>query len=90
MFLLNDPVPLALDKARPLTAARPDHVFSPKGSGLVSGLYIRAGTEPERYWLSALRRLGIRQRRMYDTRHTYATMCLMSGMNPAFIAAQSQ
>ena len=25
---------------------------------------------------------------MYDTRHTYATMCLMSGMNPAFIAAQ--
>lgn len=35
-----------------------------------------------------MRKLGIRQRRMYDTRHTYATMCLMSGMNPAFIAAQ--
>lgn len=31
---------------------------------------------------------GIRYRRMYDTRHTYATMCLMSGMNPVFIAAQ--
>jgi integrase len=38
--------------------------------------------------LAALRKTGIRYRRMYDTRHTYATMCLMSGMNPAFIAAQ--
>lgn len=25
---------------------------------------------------------------MHDTRHTYATMCLVAGMNPAFIAAQ--
>ena len=32
--------------------------------------------------------LGIRERRQYDTRHTYATMCLMAGMNPAFIASQ--
>jgi integrase len=24
----------------------------------------------------------------YDTRHTYATMCLMADMNPAFIANQ--
>ncbi|MCF7530875.1 hypothetical protein [Pseudomonas petrae] len=54
----------------------------------MSGLYIRPETGPKRYWLSALRKLGIRQRRMYDTRHTYATMCLMSGVNPAFIAAQ--
>jgi integrase len=87
---LNDPRLPVLDKARPLTAARPDDVFAPIGSGLVSGLYIRAGTGPNRYWLSALRRLGIRQRRMYDTRHMYAIMRLMSGMNPASIAAQSQ
>lgn len=32
--------------------------------------------------------LTIRERRQYDTRHTYATMCLMAGMNPAFIANQ--
>lgn len=25
---------------------------------------------------------------MYDTRHTYATMCLMAGMNTAFMAEQ--
>lgn len=27
-------------------------------------------------------------RRQYETRHTYATICLMTGMNPAFIANQ--
>lgn len=27
-------------------------------------------------------------RRQYDTRHTYATMSLMAGMSPAFIANQ--
>ncbi|SMF35833.1 integrase [Pseudomonas sp. LAIL14HWK12:I11] len=32
--------------------------------------------------------LDIRDRRQYDTRHTYATLCLMPGMNPAFIANQ--
>lgn len=32
--------------------------------------------------------LGIRARRQYNCRHTYATMCLMSGMNPAIIATQ--
>ena len=32
------------------------------------------------------RALCIGVRRQYDTLHTYATMCLMAGMNPAFIA----
>lgn len=86
--LLNDRALKALEKARPLTAARSDYVFAPEGSGDKSELFIRSETGPKRYWLSALRKLGIRHRRMYDTRHTYATMCLMSGMNPAFIAAQ--
>ncbi|UVL33300.1 site-specific integrase [Pseudomonas sp. B21-041] len=86
--LWNDRAIKALEKARPLTAARSDYVFAPEGSGDKSELFIRSETGPKRYWLSALRKLGIRHRRMYDTRHTYATMCLMSGMNPAFIAAQ--
>jgi integrase len=33
-------------------------------------------------------RLGIRHRRPYNCRHTYATMMLMSGMTPAFCAKQ--
>ena len=86
--LLNDQALQALEKARPLTAARSDYVFAPEGSGDKSELYVRSETGPKRYWLLALRKLGMRHRRMYDTRHTYATMCLMSGMNPAFIAAQ--
>ena len=32
------------------------------------------------------RALCIGVRRQYDTLHTYATICLMAGMNPAFIA----
>lgn len=35
-----------------------------------------------------LEALGIQKRRLYDTRPTCATLCLMSGMNPVFIAGQ--
>jgi integrase len=40
------------------------------------------------YWLATLKRLGIRHRPPYNTRHTYATMMLMAGMTPAFCAGQ--
>lgn len=40
------------------------------------------------YWAPTLKRLGIRYHRAYNTRHTYATMMLMAGMNPAFCAKQ--
>ncbi|BBT41453.1 tyrosine-type recombinase/integrase [Pseudomonas putida] len=86
--LLNDRALHALEKARPLTEARSDYVFAPSGTGERSEMFIRSETSQKRYWEAALRKLGIRRRRMYDTRHTYATMCLMAGMNPAFIAAQ--
>jgi len=37
---------------------------------------------------ATLRRLGIRHRPPKQTRHTFATMCLMSGANPAWVARQ--
>lgn len=40
------------------------------------------------YWTPALKALGIRYRKPYNTRHTYATMMLMAGMTPAFCASQ--
>lgn len=40
------------------------------------------------FWVPTLKRLGIRHRRPYNTRHTYATMMLMAGMTPAFCAGQ--
>lgn len=36
----------------------------------------------------ALRELGIRDRPSYNTRHTYATMLLMDGVNPTLVANQ--
>lgn len=35
-----------------------------------------------------LKQLGIRHRRAYNTRHTYATMLLMAGVNLHFVANQ--
>ncbi len=38
--------------------------------------------------LEAIAGKKIRPRPQYNCRHTYATMCLMPGMNPAFITGQ--
>lgn len=85
--LLNDRAMHALKEARALTQARSAYVFAPAN---MEGEYdwLRSDSTTKGYFNLALRSLGIRVRRQYDTRHTYATMCLMAGMNPAFIANQ--
>ncbi|MCQ9423347.1 site-specific integrase [Pseudomonas sp. LJDD11] len=50
--------------------------------------YIQETSAMHKPWGPAVRELGIRYRPPYNCRHTYATICLMSGMNPAFIAQQ--
>ncbi|CAB4126089.1 XerC Integrase [uncultured Caudovirales phage] len=40
------------------------------------------------YWLRALKATGVRYRPPYNTRHTYATMLLMAGARPAYVAKQ--
>lgn len=49
-----------------------------------------AHDEPPRemYWRPALKRLGMRYRSPYQTRHSYATIMLMSGVAPAYAARQ--
>jgi len=42
----------------------------------------------KRYWTPTLKALGLRYRRPYNTRHTYATVGLMAGVNPSFMAKQ--
>jgi integrase len=71
-------------------AARPDghdeypYCFPPaKG-----GQFISVTNLLHTNWREILDGLGIRYRPPYNARHTYATMCLMAGMNPAFIANQ--
>lgn len=46
-------------------------------------------SQRDHYWMPTLKRLGIRRRRAYCTRHTYCTAALMAGVKPAYIAAQA-
>ncbi|MOA40104.1 hypothetical protein D3C78_1619400 [compost metagenome] len=50
--------------------------------------HIRQTSDLHKQWGPALKKLTIRYRPPYNCRHTYATICTMSGMNPAFIAQQ--
>lgn len=50
--------------------------------------YVKQTSDLHKQWVQVLSELGIRRRRPYNCRHTYATICLMSGLNPAFIAQQ--
>jgi integrase len=45
-------------------------------------------TDVRSFWKITLKRLGIRYRRPYNMRHTYATLGIMSGARPAFLATQ--
>lgn len=45
-------------------------------------------SQRDNFWTPTMRRLGIRSRRAYATRHTYATAALVAGVNPAYIARQ--
>lgn len=42
----------------------------------------------ENYWTPTLKRLGIRQRNAYCTRHTFATLLIMGDCNPTWLASQ--
>jgi integrase len=59
---------------------------------LLDPRYGKQGTEERSfrrsYWARTLKALGLRYRRPYSTRHSCATLMLMSGMTPAFCAAQ--
>ena len=45
-------------------------------------------TDVRSFWEITLKQLGVRYRRPYNMRHTYATVGLMSGAKPAFLAKQ--
>ena len=50
--------------------------------------YIKQTSDLHHQWRPILKALGVRYRPPYNCRHTYATICLMSGMTPAFISQQ--
>lgn len=83
--LLNERALNAILVAQALAKPGAEFVFAPaKGAGE----YIVSDSTSKGYFLDCMTRLNIRRRRQYDCRHTYATMCLMASMNPAFIANQ--
>ncbi|WP_024694705.1 tyrosine-type recombinase/integrase [Pseudomonas syringae] len=94
VILLNDRALGALAQARRIkelrkmssNSAYPESLFVFQPSK--GGMWIQHPSVTIRHLKPALEVLGIRERRQYDARHTYATMCLMAGMNPAFIAGQ--
>jgi integrase len=45
-------------------------------------------SQRDHYWQPSLKRLGIRMRRPYQTRHTYATTALRGGVNPTYVSRQ--
>lgn len=81
----------ALETVKPWTMAKSEFVFAPHNSKqwkAVNGKHF-VNTELTRYhFKTTLRKLGIRDRRQRDTRHTFATLALMDGAKPAFIAQQ--
>lgn len=72
----------AVQKRRVSTTS--PYVFQPCGKSQ----YMKAPNVPAEHFNRAVETLGIPERSQYNCRHTYATMCLMAGMNPAFIAGQ--
>jgi integrase len=81
---LNSRALAAFERQKAHTYLAGKHVFHDPRDGA------RWGGEPKFrfYWLQTLKRLKIRHRPPYNTRHTYATMMLMAGMTPAFCAGQ--
>lgn len=75
----------ALKAMRPLTSMKSEYIFE---NPLTGAPWHDERSQRDTYWKPCLKRLRIRQRRAYCTRHTYATVALMGGVNAAYVAAQ--
>ncbi len=81
---LNARALAALERQRARTQVAGKHVFLFDG-----GTALTTTDEPLDYWWKpAMKLSGIRQRDGRQTRHTFATMCLMAGLTPAYVARQ--
>lgn len=83
---LNSRALAVLSRQKPRTFMKGTYVFMDPETGEVWS-YQRI-TDARVFWRPTLRRLGLRYRRPYNTRHTYATIGLMAGAKPGFLASQ--
>lgn len=92
--LINDRAMHALEEARRLQADRARRELKFSSSPYVfnhdraTADFIVSPEVTDKIFQQTLAVLGIRARPQYNTRHTYASRCLMAGMNPGFIAKQ--
>lgn len=82
---LTAPALNALARVRPFTFMKSADIFENPVTGKP---WHDERSQRDHYWTPTLKRLGIRHRRAYNTRHTYATVALMAGVKPPYIAAQ--
>ena len=82
LVYLNDKAIYAFEQIRELKRGD-DHVFVKE-----DGAYWKHEGNMRSVMRSATKKTGIRHRPAYNTRHTYATILLMNGVNPAFAANQ--
>jgi len=88
--ILNERALHALKAIKPYTYLAGGPVFaSPGKTGYKQpGEGYKTEKAQRMVFTRTLKKLGIRHRPAYNTRHTYATMLLMAGANLAFVAAQ--
>lgn len=84
--LLSEVALEALVRQKAYTFLQGEHVFHDPKTG--TPWKYRTITDVRSFWQATLKRLGVRYRRPYNMRHTYATLGLMNGLKPAFLAKQ--
>lgn len=82
---LNEGAMAALTAQKPHTFLAGEEVFHNPNTGRP---WADEQVQRRRYWTPTLKALGIRHRDAYQARHTYASLLLTGGINPAWIAKQ--
>lgn len=75
----------ALTRQKKHTFLAGEHIFYNPYTGEA---FPDTGSPVQIVWRPTLKKLGIRDRDARQTRHSFATMCLHAGMNPAYVSAQ--
>lgn len=82
---MTSPVIAALQKMKPFTFMKGGDIFENPVTGKS---WHDERSQRDHYWAPCLVRCGIRKRRPYATRHTFATTALMADLNPNYVARQ--
>ncbi len=80
---LNSRAMAAINRQKQFTHLKSEYVFENPFTGK---RWNSEASQRRIYWIPTLKKLGIRHRVQYQTRHTYATLNLMAGANPMWVA----